>query len=96
MRHGEAISGRIFAAVPHLLEIATTLRNVFAADFSSVSSTRQESGEALGMSTFTGSGKRASGNRAFWKNNAFWFVVMPTSLVALVFVLGMIVKAVGQ
>jgi len=48
------------------------------------------------MSTFAGSGKRASGNKAFWKNNAFWFVVMPTSLVALVFVLGMIVKAVGQ
>jgi len=48
------------------------------------------------MSTFTGSGKRASGNKAFWKNNVFWFVVMPTSLVALVFVLGMITKAIGQ
>ena len=48
------------------------------------------------MSTFAGSGKRASGSKAFWKNNAFWFVVMPTSLVALVFIVGMITKAIGQ
>jgi hypothetical protein len=36
MRHRLAISGRIFAAVPHLLEIASTLRNVVAVNFSSV------------------------------------------------------------
>ena len=48
------------------------------------------------MSTFAGSGRHAPANKAFWRNNAFWFVVMPTSLVALVFVLGMITKAIGQ
>jgi hypothetical protein len=64
--------------------------------FSSVPITRQESGEALGMSTSAGSGRRAPAGKAFWRNNAFWLVVMPTSLVALVFVLGMITKAMGQ
>jgi hypothetical protein len=48
------------------------------------------------MSTSASSGKRAPARRAFWRNNAFWIVVMPTSLVALVFVLGMITKAAGQ
>jgi hypothetical protein len=47
------------------------------------------------MSTFAGSGKRAPGNKAFWKNNAFWMVVLPTSLVALVFILAFIANAVG-
>jgi hypothetical protein len=41
-------------------------------------------------------GRRVPASRAFWKNNAFWIVVMPTSLVAFVFVLGMITKAAGQ
>ena len=48
------------------------------------------------MSTFAGSGRRAPAKKAFWRNNAFWFVVMPTSLVALVFVLGMITKAMAS
>ena len=48
------------------------------------------------MSKSAGSAKRARAGKAFWRNNAFWFVVMPTSLVALVFVLGMITKAMGQ
>jgi hypothetical protein len=48
------------------------------------------------MSTFAGSGRRAPAGKAFWKNNAFWIVVMPTSLVAFVFVVGMITKAAGQ
>ena len=48
------------------------------------------------MSTFAGSGRHAPAKKAFWRNNAFWVVVMPTSLVALVFVLGMITKAAGQ
>ena len=47
------------------------------------------------MSTSEGSGKRAPAKRAFWKNNAFWIVLMPTSLVALVFILGMLTIAVG-
>ena len=34
--------------------------------------------------------------KAFWKNNAFWFVVMPTTLVGLVFVLELIARASGQ
>ena len=41
------------------------------------------------MSTF-------AGERAFWKNNAFWVVVMPTTLVAFVFLLGMIASALGS
>jgi hypothetical protein len=47
------------------------------------------------MSTSASRGKRAPGTRAFWRNNAFWVVVMPTSLVALVFILAMITQAVG-
>ena len=47
------------------------------------------------MSTSASSENRAPASKAFWRNNAFWFVVMPTSLVALVFFLGMITKAVG-
>lgn len=47
------------------------------------------------MSTFEGSGKGAPAKRAFWRNNAFWIVVMPTSLVALVFVLAFIANVVG-
>ncbi len=37
-----------------------------------------------------------AGEKAFWKNNAFWLVVMPTSLVGFVFVLGMIAQALGS
>ena len=48
------------------------------------------------MSTFAGSGRRTRGMKPFWETNAFWFVGMPTSLVALVFLLGMIAQAVGQ
>ena len=48
------------------------------------------------MSTFASTGKRAPTIKPFWKNNAFWFVVMPTSLVAVVFLLGMITKALGH
>ncbi len=48
------------------------------------------------MSTSARSGKRAPASKTFWRNNGFWFVVMPTGLVALVFLLGMITKAVGQ
>jgi hypothetical protein len=47
------------------------------------------------MSTFAGSEKRAPAKRAFWQNNAFWIVVLPTSLVAIVFILGMVAQAVG-
>jgi len=47
------------------------------------------------MSTSASRGKRAPGIKAFWRNNAFWVVVMPTSLVALVFILAMITQAVG-
>ena len=31
-----------------------------------------------------------AGEKAFWRNNAFWVVVMPTSLVGLVFLMAMI------
>ena len=47
------------------------------------------------MSTFASRLKRAPEGKAFWKNNAFWIVVMPTTLVALVFILGMITQAVS-
>jgi hypothetical protein len=77
-------------------ETGSAWRKLVDVVFSSVPITRQESGEALGMSTSASSGKRAPTGKAFWRNNAFWFVVMPTSLVALVFVLGMITKAIGQ
>ena len=39
---------------------------------------------------------RARAIRPFWRNNAFWIVVLPTGLVAAVFLLGMITKALGQ
>jgi len=74
----------------------STWRKLIGVVFSSVPIARQESGEALGMSKSASSGKSARAGKAFWRNNAFWFVVMPTSLVALVFVLGMITKAMGQ
>lgn len=47
------------------------------------------------MSTLERRAKRASAKKAFWRNNAFWIVVMPTSLVALVFIMAMITNAVG-
>jgi len=34
--------------------------------------------------------------RAFWKNNAFWIVGMPTILVAVVFLMAMIARALGH
>jgi hypothetical protein len=48
------------------------------------------------MGTFAGIGRRTSAIRPFWKNNAFWIVVMPTSLVAVVFLLAMITQALAQ
>jgi len=48
------------------------------------------------MSTFAGSGRRMRPMKPFWETNAFWFVGMPTTLVALVFLLGMIAQALGQ
>ena len=36
-----------------------------------------------------------AGKKAFWRNNAFWVVVMPTSLVGLVFLLAMIANVAG-
>jgi hypothetical protein len=48
------------------------------------------------MSTFAGSGRRTRSTEPFWETNAFWFVGMPTILVALVFLLGMIAEALGQ
>lgn len=34
--------------------------------------------------------------KRFWRNNAFWIVVMPTALVAVTFVVAMLAKAVGS
>ncbi len=34
--------------------------------------------------------------KAFWRNDAFWFVGMPTILVAVVFLLGVITRVLGQ
>jgi hypothetical protein len=48
------------------------------------------------MSTFTGSRQRSRAMKPFWETNAFWFVGMPTSLVAVVFLLGMIAEALGR
>lgn len=48
------------------------------------------------MSMPASSGKRARAMKPFWETNAFWFVVMPTSLVAIVFLFGMIAKALGE
>jgi flagellar biosynthesis/type III secretory pathway M-ring protein FliF/YscJ len=36
-----------------------------------------------------------AGKKAFWKNNAFWIVVMPTVLVGFVFLVAFVAKAVG-
>ncbi len=47
------------------------------------------------MSTFAGR-KYARAIKPFWKDDAFWIVLLPTSLVAVVFLLGMIAKALGQ
>jgi hypothetical protein len=47
------------------------------------------------MSTFAGR-KHARANKPFWKDDAFWIVLLPTSLVALVFLFGMFAKALGQ
>ena len=47
------------------------------------------------MSTFA-SRKHARATKPIWKNDAFWIVLMPTSLVAVVFLLGMITNALGQ
>ena len=33
--------------------------------------------------------------KPFWRNNAFWIVFLPTFLVAFVFVLALIFKAIG-
>lgn len=33
--------------------------------------------------------------KIFWKRDGFWFVVMPTSLVALVFAFAMVARASG-
>lgn len=48
------------------------------------------------MGTFASVSRRARAMRPFWRNNAFWIVVMPTSLVALVFLLAMITRALGH
>jgi hypothetical protein len=45
------------------------------------------------MSSFAGIGKRAPASTRFWRNNAFWLVVLPTTLVAVPFVLAMIARA---
>ena len=47
------------------------------------------------MSTFA-SRKHPRTVKPFWKSDAFWIVVLPTSLVAVVFVLAMVAKALGQ
>jgi hypothetical protein len=46
------------------------------------------------MSTFAGR-KYARATKPFWKDDAFWIVLLPTSLVAAVFLLGMFAKALG-
>jgi hypothetical protein len=48
------------------------------------------------MSTLAGSGRRGRATKPFWETNAFWFVGMPTTLVGLVFLLGMIAQALGR
>ena len=47
------------------------------------------------MSTYA-SRKLFRAAKPFWKSDAFWIVLLPTSLVAAVFLLGMITKALGQ
>ncbi|MGB3427252.1 MAG: hypothetical protein WBA53_03665 [Burkholderiaceae bacterium] len=39
--------------------------------------------------------KHSRALKPFWKNDAFWIVMVPTSLVAVVFLLGMISNALG-
>jgi len=34
--------------------------------------------------------------RPFWKHDAFWFVGMPTALIAVVFLVALIARALGQ
>ena len=48
------------------------------------------------MSTYAGNRRRTRAEKPFWETNAFWFVGMPTSLVAVVFLLGMIAEALGR
>jgi hypothetical protein len=36
-----------------------------------------------------------AGKKAFWKNNAFWVVGMPTVLVGLVFLMAMVASVAG-
>lgn len=47
------------------------------------------------MSTFA-SRRYSRSSKPFWKQDAFWIVLMPTSLVAGVFFIGMITSALGQ
>ena len=47
------------------------------------------------MGTFAGNGRRKRAMKPFWETNAFWFVGLPTSLIAVVFLLGMIAQALG-
>jgi hypothetical protein len=48
------------------------------------------------MNAFAGIGYRARSKKPFWKHNGFWFVVLPTGLVGIVFVVGMIATALGH
>jgi hypothetical protein len=34
--------------------------------------------------------------KAFWKKDAFWFVALPTGLVAALFLLAILTRALGQ
>jgi len=47
------------------------------------------------MRTSLSGANRARAHKPFWEKNAFWFVALPTSLVAFVFFLGMISSAIG-
>lgn len=45
------------------------------------------------MNAFASVGRRrTSARKPFWKHDAFWFVGLPTGLVALVFLLAIIVR----
>ena len=48
------------------------------------------------MGTSVVGGNRARAAKPFWEKNAFWFVALPTSLVAFVFLLGMVSEAFGR
>ena len=48
------------------------------------------------MSTSSSGGNRKYAVKPFWEKNAFWFVGLPTTLVAFVFLLGMVSNAIGQ